>query len=248
MSLASCTQAEGASKPPAVTRPAVLAALERQGVSVAAEFDASSEVRAYAGSINQQPMAIYVMGDGSAVVGTRLGPDGKPVDEEKIQKLVLKPMSEAVWSKLAASTWVQDGSPDAPRIVYAFGDANCPYCHKFWEAARPWVKSGRVQIRHVMVGIIKEDSAAKAAAILGAKEPEAALNINEMHADKGGIRPLASIPPKVNEQLQKNALLMVELGFSGTPGILYKDASDVVQRTNGMPPPQALEAILGPRP
>ncbi len=48
-------------------------------------------------------------------------------------------MSAKMWAKLEASAWVRDGKADAPRVVYTFSDANCPYCHNFWEAARPWV-------------------------------------------------------------------------------------------------------------
>lgn len=79
-------------------------------------------------------------------------------------------MGDQVWAQLESATWVLDGKADAPRIVYTFSDANCPYCNHFWEAARPWVNSGKVQLRHLLVGIIREDSPAKAAAILGASD------------------------------------------------------------------------------
>jgi thiol:disulfide interchange protein DsbG len=42
----------------------------------------------------------------------------------------------------------------------------------FWEQARPWVKAGKVQLRHIMVGIIREDSPGKSAALLAAKDPQ----------------------------------------------------------------------------
>src|SRR2546429_3515415 len=48
-------------------------------------------------------------------------------------------------------------------------------CHKFWEAARPWVDAGKVQLRHILVGVIRDDSPAKAAAILQAPDRAAAL-------------------------------------------------------------------------
>jgi protein-disulfide isomerase len=37
---------------------------------------------------------------------------------------------------------------------------------KFWQQARPWVESGKVQIRTLLVGVIKPESPATAAAIL----------------------------------------------------------------------------------
>ncbi len=54
----------------------------------------------------------------------------------------------------------RDGKDNAPKIIYMFSDPNCPYCNRFWQLARPWVDSGKVQIRHIMVGILSHDSPA----------------------------------------------------------------------------------------
>ncbi len=129
-----------------------------------------------------------------------------------------------MWTKLEASAWVRDGKADAPRVVYTFSDANCPYCHKFWEAARPWVDAGKVQLRHIMVGVIREDSPAKAAAILSARDPSAALLENEHQFDRGGIKALPNISREIAGKLDANQVLMLEMGFQGTPGILFQDA------------------------
>src|SRR3546814_5178612 len=72
-------------------------------------------------------------------------------------------------------------------------DANCPYCNAFWEAARPWVDSGKVQLRHILVGIIKDDSPAKAAAILGAPDRSAALLTNERQRSEEHTSELQSL-------------------------------------------------------
>ena len=84
--------------------------------------------------------------------------DGKDLSVEPLQKLVYAPMAKEVWAKMEKSSWIQDGDTNAPRTVYLFSDPNCPYCNMFWEQARPWVKAGKVQLRHIMVGIIREDS------------------------------------------------------------------------------------------
>jgi thiol:disulfide interchange protein DsbG len=164
-----------------------------------------------------------------------------------LEKLVAKPMSDRIWKRLDGSAWVRDGRADAPRVVYTFSDANCPYCHRFWEAARPWVDSGKVQLRHVMVGVIREDSPAKAAAILGAPNPSAVFLQNEHDFSKGGIKPAATITPALANKLDANQVLMVELGFQGTPGILFRDAQGMVQRVSGMPQGEDMEKVMGPR-
>src|SRR3546814_12650200 len=80
-------------------------------------------------------------------------------------------MSARTWALLEASEWIADGKADAPRVIYTFSDPNCPFCNKFWSAARPWVDSGKVQLRHIMVGVIRPDSANKVATIMTASSP-----------------------------------------------------------------------------
>ena len=135
----------------------------KHGFEVVAEFDAPGGLRGFAGVVGgQQPAAAYVTADGKHVlVGSLFDAEGNDVAAEAVEKLVATPMSAKMWTKLEASAWVRDGKADAPRVIYTFSDANCPYCHKFWEAARPWVDAGKVQLRHIMVGVIREDSPAR---------------------------------------------------------------------------------------
>lgn len=245
------TRAASPAKPKAATAklPPAVQALEGQGLQVMGEFEAPGGLRAFAGMARQQPVSVFLTPDGQhAIVGTLLDANGNEAATDQLQKLVAGPMTQQTWAKLeAAKGVVRDGEDSAPRVVYTFTDANCPYCHAFWKAARPWVDSGKVQLRHVMVGIIKEDSPAKAAAILAAASPGKALDQHERTKDQGGIKPLARIPADVQQQLQANQLLMLELGFQGTPGILFKDKDGMLQRRAGLPQGNDLSAVLGPR-
>ncbi|WP_448142958.1 thiol:disulfide interchange protein DsbG [Stenotrophomonas bentonitica] len=259
LAIAGCSQAQqspsapkAAAKPASsaeANRPAVLQGIEKQGFEVIGEFDAPGGLRGFAGVVGgQQPAAAYVTADGKNVmVGTLFNEKGEDVGAAPLDKLVAKPMSDRIWKRLDGSAWVRDGRADAPRVVYTFSDANCPYCHRFWEAARPWVDSGKVQLRHVMVGVIREDSPAKAAAILGAPNPSAVFLQNEHDFSKGGIKPAATITPALANKLDANQVLMVELGFQGTPGILFHDAQGMVQRVSGMPQGEDMEKVMGPR-
>ncbi|WNH47235.1 thiol:disulfide interchange protein DsbG [Stenotrophomonas aracearum] len=258
LAVAGCSQAQQPAKTAAqpaaastakagANRPAVLQGIEKHGFEVMGEFDAPGGLRGFAGLVGgQQPAAAYVTADGKNVmVGTLFNEKGEDVGAAPLEKLVEKPMSDKIWNKLDASAWVRDGRADAPRVVYTFSDANCPYCHRFWEAARPWVDSGKVQLRHVMVGVIREDSPAKAAAILGAPNPSAVFLQNEHDFSKGGIKPAAKITPELANKLDANQVLMVELGFQGTPGILFRDAQGIVQRVSGMPQGEDMEKVMG---
>lgn len=230
-------------------KPAVITAIEAQGLEVLGEFEAPSGLRGFAGLAGgQQPVAVYATADGQhAVVGTLINAKGEDAGAEALQRLVAEPVSKRTWAQLEASEWIADGKPDAPRVVYTFSDPNCPFCNRFWAAARPWVDSGKVQLRHVMVGVIRPDSANKVATIYAAASPSEALERNERAYANGGVKPATTVPANVRQTLDANEKLMVELGFQGTPGILFRDAKGIVQRRSGMPSAADLPVVLGPR-
>jgi thiol:disulfide interchange protein DsbG len=179
-------------------------------------------------------------------VTAMLAAGGTYAAEHRVQPPLVS-MSDTRMKSLAAANWVRDGKPDAPRIVYVFTDPNCPYCHDFWVAARPWVKSGKVQIRNLLVGVISEDNPNKVASILGAADPSAALTKNEETFSQGGIEPASSISPAIQDQIDANQMLMLSLGFRGTPGIVALGADGKLIKFNGLPRDGNLEALLGPR-
>lgn len=246
---ASGTSSRSVAAPAASTsRPAVIDTVESQGFEVYGEFNAPGGLRGFAGLAGQRPTAVYVTPDGGhAVIGMLIDAKGVDVGQAELQRLVAGPMSKRIWDQLEKSHWVADGREDAPRVVYMFSDPNCPYCHRFWTAARPWVDAGKVQLRHVLVGVIRDDSANKVAAILGDASPSDALARNERTYDTGGVKNAATVPAKVRKQLDDNERLMLELGFQGTPGILFRDSAGVVQRRSGMPPAADLPVVLGVR-
>lgn len=155
--------------------------------------------------------------------------------------------SDPRWAELAASDWVADGEADAPRVVYIFSDPSCPFCSRTFAAARPWVDSGKLQLRQILVGLIAPDSAAKAAAILGAADRTAALRENEAGFAKGGIAPAPSVPAAIRKQLDAHAALLRSFGFHGTPGLVWLDAEGRLHTQGGLPREGALETIFGPR-
>jgi thiol:disulfide interchange protein DsbG len=228
--------------------PAPIKALEAQGVEVIGTFKAPGGLTGYAGVIEMQPLAIYLTADGKqAIVGSMIDAKGNNLSQKPLEELVSKPMTDRAWKQLEKSTWIGDGKNTAPRVIYTFTDPNCPYCNKFWNDARPWVTSGKVQLRHVMVAILGPTSPGKAAAILAAKDPQAALTQHEQQHTAGGAKPLSQMPEKIGAQLDANQKLMQQLGSSATPTTFYKDASGMLQMMQGAPSGEMLTKILGPR-
>ena len=226
--------------------PPAVQAIEARGAKVVGSFEAPGGLKGYAASYNGQGIALYLTPDGEHVlIGSLLNASGDDLTQAPLEKLVYEPMGDEMWRRLESSTWIADGAADAPRIVYVFSDPNCPFCNMFWKQARPWVEAGDVQLRHVMVGMLRPDSAGKSAALLAAKDPEAALSEHEAAGKASTLNAIERISPEVNEQLQANLTLMSEMGSTATPAIYYRDDEGRLQQQQGAPRPDALERIMG---
>ncbi len=70
---------------------------------------------------------------------------------------------------------------------------------------------------------------------------------NEHAFDKGGIKPVAKLSTEVANKLNANQELMIEMGFQGTPGILFKDDKGLLDRRSGMPQGKDMDLVMGPR-
>ncbi|MDD2061319.1 thiol:disulfide interchange protein DsbG [Pseudomonas sp. GD03860] len=228
--------------------PKAVQQMEAKGVKIKGSFDAPNGLRGYAGEYQNRGMALYLTPDGKHVlIGSLFDEQGKDLSEAPLEKLVYAPMAKEVWAKMEKTAWIADGKADAPRIVYLFSDPNCPYCNLFWQQARPWVDSGKVQLRHIMVGIIREDSPGKSAALLASKDPVKALQTHEKAGKASTLKALDKIPADVQAKLDANLAIMEELGLSATPAIFYLDEQQQLQTQQGAPRPEMLGKILGKR-
>ncbi|GAB3383706.1 thiol:disulfide interchange protein DsbG [Azotobacter armeniacus] len=228
--------------------PAPIKAAEARGAQIVGTFDAPGGLKGYAARYNGQGMALYLTPDGQHVlIGNLLDAEGQDLTQAQLEKLVYAPLGKEMWARMEHSSWIADGSADAPRIVYLFSDPNCPYCNMFWKQARPWVESGKVQLRHIMVGMLRADSAGKAAALLSARQPEKALHEHEAAGKASPLKALKAIPAQTGKRLEDNLELMSTLGAMATPAIFYLDEKGRLQHQQGAPGPEALVQIMGPK-
>jgi thiol:disulfide interchange protein DsbG len=226
--------------------PEAVQALVERGVEVVDRFDAPGGMTGYVGTMGGRPVSFYLTADKKhVVVGPMLSETGKNLTETNIRKSITGPQNEEAWSKLENSDWVRDGKENAPVVIYTFTDPNCPYCHRFREAAEPWIEAGRVQLRHVMVGILMQDSLPKAATILGADNPESALHDNQRNYESGGIAVDREIVSANHKRVTANNSLMSNLGLSATPSTFYKADDGTIAIKQGLPRPEELEDMMG---
>lgn len=221
-----------------------------QGVEIIDTFKAPAGMIGYAGMMRGQPLAIYVTPDRQhALVGSLIDAEGVNLTAEVMDRLVEGPRMERVWKELEDSAWIADGNNNAPVIIYTFTDTNCPYCHKFREAADPWIKAGKVQFRHILVAILRNSSMTKGATILGSDDAEAMMQKHHEQFSQGGIEIDEAAVEKGQVRVQLNTNMMQRLGYGATPTSFFKDSEGKIKAIQGMPQGDVFEQMMGsPKP
>lgn len=166
---------------------------------------------------------------------------GAPKPEQKGQ------VPAAMLAEAPKSTWLRDGQ--SKHVLYVFFDPNCPYCHKLYEALRDPVALGEVELRWIPVGISRESSLGKAAAILEAKNPVDAFHYNEHYFtfDGGKFGGIEEEPLPREETLKKlaaNLRLLERAGVLAVPAMLFRTRDGIVRYVPGAPPAATLEEIV----
>ncbi|TFH87483.1 thiol:disulfide interchange protein DsbG [Billgrantia azerbaijanica] len=225
--------------------PESITALLDQGFKFHGTFNAPGDIQGYALSYKNSPIPAYIPSTSDyAIVGKLIDPQGKDVMGSQVHTLVWGPILEAAWSAFEDTRFIPEGTDDASPIVYTLTDPNCPYCNALWKNSRSLIEQGELQLRHVLVGVLSEDSFRKAAAILESNDPIKALETHELNFHDGGIEPV--VPSEESrELLTRHAQLMREAGATGTPTSYYRDEEGNVQRIDGAVSTDRLSGILG---
>lgn len=235
--LAACTQAQD--------YPSPIKALAGKGVTIKGKLPAPDGYQGFVGSYQGRPMPLYLLPDGKHVVlGTLFDAHGNDLTQEPLHTATAPSLDETLWTALGEANWIAEGATRPKRIVYVFTDTECPYCHKLWLATQPMLASGDVQVRHIMVAVIAPQSLNRAAAILEAADPKAALHEHENSFGHSTVQPLAHVSSTTEQRIAANIELMEKLGVHGTPATVYKDASGKIRMAAGMLPESRLRAIF----
>jgi len=226
--------------------PDAVKAIEKQGITIIKPFDAPGGMKGYLGKYQDMGVTIYVTPDGKhAISGYMYDSAGANLSENLIEKEIYAPAGRELWQQMEKADWIVDGKKDAPRVVYVFADPFCPYCHQFWQQSRRWVDAGKVQLRTLLVGVIKPESPATAAAIMTSADPAKTWRDFERSAGKMTLNVPAKPADNAMRSLNMHQRLMDSLGASATPAIYYMNKNNVLQQVVGLPDEQKLKVIMG---
>lgn len=155
--------------------------------------------------------------------------------------------ADSMLADIQQATWVRDGR--SAHVIYVYFDPNCPYCRRVYDGLRTQVEFGDVELRWIPIAILTTTSPGKAAAILEAKDPTAALRQNEEHfstetGSLGGIEEELLPRKDTLMRLDRNLALLRRSGRDNVPALLFRDARHQAQFIVGAPPEAALRKLV----
>lgn len=219
---------------------------EQKGLSIVSEFKGPDNLRGFTAMYEGVGVTLYLLPDNKHVLwGELYDEKGSDLSAVALEDAIYAPMAAELWQRMEKSSWIQDGNKDAKEIIYVFIDPNCPYCNEFWHLVRPYVESGDVQLRHILVGILAEDSSQKAAAILTSKDPIKTFADYENQRESVELELPEKIDANTLAILESHLEIMDALGASATPAIYYLNDQGRLQQHLGLPDETQLKVILG---
>jgi len=228
--------------------PPPVQALTAQGITIKGPLKAPDGYRGFVGEYRGRTLPVYLLPDGEhTVIGSLYDRAGNDLTSAPLEAASAPVLDDATWAALGKTRYIAEGATHPKRIVYVFTDTECPYCHKLWAATQPLLAGGDVQVRHILVAVISPNSPYRAAAILEAADPLAALQKHEQSFGRSTVAPAKTLAPATEAALVANGELMDKLGVQGTPATVYRDADGSIHMAAGMPPDAQLKTIFGPR-
>ncbi|NNM65076.1 MAG: hypothetical protein HKL99_10760 [Burkholderiales bacterium] len=145
---------------------------------------------------------------------------------------------------------IETRAPHSRADLYVVFDPNCLYCNALWHTlAEPALRTA-VTVHWIPVGIVRQDSQARAATII--ERGAAALNANEQNFDGGSETGGAPLSNNVtaNARVAANTAAFEAWARQNnlaivTPTLLWKTRAGVLQAISGAQPSGYLKQVLG---
>jgi thiol:disulfide interchange protein DsbG len=202
-------------------------------------------------AVPTQPIAVlFTDSSGKFLINpaTSVNREGETLQQIAFSKYIESSLAVEALQSITKTHYITQGNDTAPHKLWIVIDPNCIFCHKTYEDLQPFINSGTVAVRWVIIGLIKRSSADKAAAILSSPNPLAALSQNEAQfndtTEEGGIPPLSKPSLEVQAQLTQNAEFVSKLVNVGTPVFIFK-SHNIARLQEGYPgSPEATKSLL----
>ncbi|MCB9965580.1 MAG: thioredoxin fold domain-containing protein [Rhodospirillales bacterium] len=156
---------------------------------------------------------------------------------KKQKEFEVKSPSEQLYMDMEESNWVPLGDPSAP-FIYTVVDPQCPHCHAFLkDLEKDYIKSGRLQVRLVPIGL-RDETRAQAAFLLAAPNPEDVW-FRHLNGDQ------TALPAKteINQQgVQHNISVIENWRLDVTPFTIYRNKDGKIKVIRGRA--EDIEAIM----
>lgn len=229
--------------------PPVLNGAVSAGVTVVKQFPAPSGLTGWVLAQGGKHSVVYTTADRKTLIaGVLIDERGQNLSALHEAAQVPQPDLSAAFLKLEKSAYVAEGATRKPKsVIYAFVDANCPYCHYLWQAVQPYEAAG-LQVRWIPVATLGPTSMPKAISVLAAADKLAAFRKMEENHGKPWTAPAgmnAASHPAIATAIGANGEAMEAFGIGGTPGVVWRDRQGKVRVRSGMPRLSELPAITG---
>ncbi len=215
---------------------------------------------------NGQEQYFYVMPNGSFLTGLLFDEKGSAVTIDQVKRLreqgdskfldmltsdkpenvtkadidkryEFKTPSEQLFFDIENSNWVPIGQAGAP-LLYSFIDPQCPHCHETMKDLRPYIESGKMQVRMIPVAF-KDVTKAQAAFLMATPGPE---DVWWEHLD-GNPNALPAKMEINTQGVERNLAIMQSWKLNVTPLIIYRGIDEKVKIIRGKP--KDIEALIG---
>ncbi|HUD00694.1 MAG TPA: hypothetical protein VMR37_00040 [Rhabdochlamydiaceae bacterium] len=166
-------------------------------------------------------------------------------------------VSNYYWSQRHNLGFILQGNKNAPRTLYAFGDANCPFCNNAYLNFKPYVDAGQLRIYWSMNTIGGSEffgsSLGKAYAIYDGKAPKGSSyprtpvgaltfngdnfygNVMDEQADGGAIFPITNPSFNAANIYNRNQQFFVIETSGGSPFLFYLNTAGQATFLEGSP-------------
>ena len=133
---------------------------------------------------------------------------------------------------------------DGKKSLWIFLDPNCPWCRRLYADLRAHPLPTDVSVNWVPVAFLKPSSVGRAESLLDKGLP--ALERNEDRFDgskeKGGAS--ETHRPDLEAAVKENTRILVSMGGTMTPTLVFRDKNAGVRRFDGYPEPEIFSRIL----